>query len=273
LIAPAAIRAGTSPPPLKTVLTTPSTQTQGVRVDVQVVHLSDIPGAMESMGWKVSAQLMRRWFSVKPAWAMPQEWRSGQDINYPELPASQVDDQIVKMKWALGFDRVVSAFEDLCQNWNSAEGLKQLRTRLEVAGWKPGAAFRLGAGSRSAKELDLTCQVNRRSVGDSIDTLDDFYGAIFRATLKLAVVGKTSRSLLSKRDLLEIEKIGVYLRDTYDFNADWFDDAVFGLGVWSKRRVLSKKEMLTYKATPAPLLARAFSGFVPARNGDFRRWQ
>jgi hypothetical protein len=259
--------------PLKTVTMTPSTQTQGVRVDVEVVYLDDIPGAMDSMGWHMSARLMRRWFATKPAWAMPQEWRKGEGINYLKLLPSQVDDQIVKMKWALGFDRVVSTFEDLCQNWNSPEGLKQLKIRLEAAGWNSGTAFRLGSGLRTAKELDLTCQVNRRPVGASIDTLDDFYGAVFRATPKLALVGKASRSLFSKRDLFEIEKIGVYLRDTYDFNADWFDDAVFGLGVWSKKRVLSKKETITYKATPFPLLARTFPGFVPARNEDFRRWQ
>ena len=259
--------------PVKTVLMTPSTQTQGVRVNVDVVYLDDIPKAMDNMGWKVSAQMMRRWFATKPAWEMPELWRGGKNINYLALPASQVEDQIIKMKWVLGFDRVVPVFEDLCQNWNNQAGIDTLKKRLIVMGWKSGGTLKLGQGLKAAKELDLTCQVNSRPFGGLPDTLDDLYGAVFRATLKLAVVGKVSRSIFSKRDMFEIEKIGVYVRDTYDFNADWFDDALVGLGVWSKKRLLSKKDMLLYKSTPLPLLAHAYPGFVPARNEDFRNWQ
>lgn len=259
--------------PVKTVLMTPSTQTQGVRIDVDAVYLDDIPGAMDNMGWKVSAQMMRRWFATKPAWEMPQGWRRGDDINYLALPPSQVDDQIIKMKWVLGFDRVVPVFEDLSQNWNNKNGLVVLERRLKKAGWQSGQTTRIGKGLKTAKDLDLTCQVNSRLIGDYTDPFDDFYGAIFKATLKLAVVGKASRSLFSKRDVFEIEKIGMYMRDTYDFNADWFDDAFFGLGIWSKKRMLSKIEMAAYKLTKLPELVNVFPGFVPARNGDFRRWQ
>lgn len=180
--------------PVKTVLMTPSTQTQGVRVDVDAVYLDDIPGAMDSMGWKVSAQMMRRWFATKPAWEMPQGWRRGDDINYLALPPSQVDDQIIKMKWVLGFDRVVPVFEDLHMNWNNGDGLGVLQSRLNKAGWESGKTIKLGYGIKGAKELDLNCQINWRRFGEYTDILDDLYGAIFKATLKLAVVGKASRS-------------------------------------------------------------------------------
>jgi hypothetical protein len=259
--------------PVKTVLMTLSTQTQGVRVDVDVVNLDDIPGAMDSMGWKVSARMMRRWFATKPAWVMPQEWRSGKDVDYLSLSPSQVEDQIIKMKWVLEFDRVVPVFEDLCQNWNSRLGLDQLKVKLETAGWKSGKTVEIGQGTKAAKILDMVCQVNSRTFGEYADTFDDLYDAVFKATLKLGVVGKASRSLFSKRDVFEIEKIGVYVRDTYDFNAGWFEDSFAGLGVWSKKRLLSKQELIAYKATSLPSLAHAFPGFVPARNADFRRWQ
>lgn len=95
----------------------------------------------------------------------------------------------------------------------------------------------------------------------------------FNAVFNPAVVGKASRSIFSKRDLFEVEKIAVYVRDTYDFNVDWFEDAAVGLGIWGKKRMLSKKEMMTYKVTQLAALANVFPGFVPARNGDFRRWQ
>lgn len=259
--------------PVKTVLMTPSTQTQGVRVDVDVVYLDDIPKAMDNMGWKVSAQMMRRWFATKPAWAMPEPWRVGKNINYLALPASQVEDQIIKMKWVLGFDRVVPVFEDLYENWNNTKGLNTLNDRLLAKGWQPGRIMKLGEGVTSAKGLDLSCQVNRRPFGEYIDVFDDLYGSIFKAILKVAIVGKASRSLFSKRDLFEVEKIGIYVRDTYDFNAGWFDDSAFGLGIWSKKRMLTKREMIAYRAARLATLGSLFAGFVPAQNNDFRRWQ
>ena len=103
--------------------------------------------------------------------------------------------------------------------------------------------------------------------------MDDFFGALNKATLKVAVVGQAFRSWTSKRDYFEVERVGFYLRDTYDFNVSWYEDAFMGLGIWSKQRCLSKAEMLTYKATPLPLLSATFPGFVPAKNTDFRRWQ
>jgi hypothetical protein len=244
-----------------------------VRVGVDVLYLDDIPGAMDQMGWNVSARLMRRWFATTPAWAMPEDWRSGTNIDYLKLPSSQVDDEIIKMKWLLRFDRTVPIFEDLYQGWNRAPGLDLLRRRLKNSGWQPGQKIELGQGLKKAKELDLTCQINKISFGGLADTMDDLFGAVFKATLKIAVVGKTSRSFLSKRDFFEIERVGIYLLDTYDFNANWFEDAFFGLGVWSKKKLLSKKEMMSYMATPLPSLHRAFPGFVPAYNEDFKRWQ
>ncbi len=131
----------------------------------------------------------------------------------------------------------------------------------------------LGIGLKTAKELDLACQVNRRPFGDYIDVFDDLYGAIFKAILKIAVVGKVSRSLFSKRDLFEVEKIRIYVRDTYDFNAGWFEDAAFGLGIWSKKRMLSKREMAAYRTAQLAAVSRLFPGFVPTQNNDFRRCQ
>jgi hypothetical protein len=260
-------------PSLKTVLMTPSTQTRGVRVDVDVMNLDDIPGAMDHMGWKVSAQMMRRWFATQPAWAMPEAWRNGEGINYLALPPSQVDDQIIKMKWLLGFDRLKPVFENLRQNWNTEKGIRELNSCLRKIGWDHGKTTILGRNLKTAMELDLNCQVNFLKFGKYTDTFDDLYGAIFRATLKIAIVGKASKSLFSARDRFEIERIGIYMRDTYDFNASLIEDTFVGLGVWSKKRMLSKVELAAYKTAKLPERNRVFPGFVPAHNIDFRRWQ
>jgi hypothetical protein len=264
---------GTTAPSLKTVIMTPSTHTQGVRVDVDVVNLNDIPGAMDHMGWKVSARLMRRWFATKPAWEMPETWRGGIGVNYLALPPSQVDDQIIKMNWLLGFDRVKPVFEDLRQDWNTEKGIRELKSCLRKLGWDHGKTIVLGRNLKTGMELDSNCQVNFLAFGAYMDTFDDLYGAIFRATLKIAVVGKASRSLFSKKDRFEIERLGIYMRDTYDFNAGLIEDAYAGLGVWSKKRMLSKVEMAAFKVAKLPERNHVFPGFVAAYNSDFRRWQ
>lgn len=243
------------------------------RVDTEVLHLDDLPKAMDKMGWKISAQLMRRWFSTSPAWKMPQNQRDGTGIDYQKLPASRIDSQIVKMKWLLTFGQVVPIFNELYTNWNSEKGREVLRMRLRKVGWTAGATATLGYGLTKATELETTCQINARVIGSLTDTLDDYFGSIFKATLKLAVIGRTTHDTASKKDFFVVDRIGIYLRDTYDFNAGWFEDAAYGLGIWSKDRVLSKADSLIYMGSGPLEKYIAFHGFVPVRNKDFRRWQ
>jgi hypothetical protein len=268
------------PAPLAVSTTSPAHITQGKEVRVDVFHLDEIPDAMDKMGWPVSARMMRRWFANSPAYAMPETIRRGKGVDYLKLPASQIDDQIITMDWVLSFPRVKPVFDELCRAWNNSEGIRVLREdRLRPAGWQSGTTFALGQGLSSAKALDSASQVNSRAFGAYPDTFDDLFGAIFKATLKLAVVGTAYRSSQLKRDIFEVDKIGVYVRDTYDFNSSWFNDGTAGLGIWSRDRLLGKAEMVEYRMneTNAPVGWMAnyikYNGFVPVRNRDFQRWQ
>lgn len=255
---------------LATSITSPRSQTAGKTHHVDVLHLDEIPSAMDKMGWKVSAKMMRRWFAAKPAYIMTENVRNGM-VKPQQLAASQYDDQIIKMDWALDFPRCVQPFEDLVMNWHSAAGLKQLKGHLIAAGWTPGKTTALGSLHMNARDLDKICQVNFIRFGETLDTMDDMYGALGKASYKLAVVGKTRKSSVPGRDAFEVDKIGVYIRDTYDFN----DDGVFPepLGIWNKERCLSKPEMAAYLTMTPAMIARTYQGFVPVFNGDFRRWQ
>lgn len=256
-----------------TSILSPVSHRQGKVVEADVMYLDEIPVAMDRMGWRVSAALMRRWFSTKPAWAMHSNLRGSNAPDPRTLPASRFDDQIVKMDWVLSFARVRAVFEDLLMNWDSEGGKGILVERLIAAGWKSGKSIALGHDMAFARKLEKTCQVNMRSFGSYTDTLDDLSGPIFKANLKLAVTGQTSRSIVRRRDIFEVERVGFYVRDTYDFNSGWFEDATVGLGIWDRERCLSKAEMAVYKASPFPLRAIRFPGFVQATNLDFRRWQ
>ena len=273
-----------------------------VTVKMPVMCLNDIPNAMHKMGWTVSEKLMRKWFSVSPDHAMTTAQRTGQGVNYLALSADRIDDQTVKMSWALGYKPVKKALNDLYHEWATPKSMQLLRGRLSAVGWQSGGTARLGYGLTRAIELDMTCQVNYREFGSITDDFDDFFGAINIGTLKVALIGTASFDQARNCDIFKIDGMGFYIRDTYDFNVggriiDRVQERAVGLGVWSKSKVLNKEETLDYSTyfsrvlmsplvalsalvTPDASVAEAmkmlyskYNGFVPVYNQDFRDWQ
>lgn len=72
------------------------------------------------------------------------------------------------------------------------------------------------------------------------DVLDEMYGALGSASLKVGVVGEafTEVNPITKhvRHLFHAEKVGFYIRDHYDFNGLQY------LGTWTEDRVLTQVE-------------------------------
>ncbi len=135
-----------------------------------------------------------------------------------QLPSAYLDDTTVTMQWALGFARVQSAMARLQANWASPAAITLLKQR--VVRQSPGRiqeCWRFGDLSKPARILDETCQVNYAVFGRWSDPLDDFYGAMGEAQIKLAVSGMViARGPVHAR--IEIDELGFYLRDSYDFN-------------------------------------------------------
>ena len=86
-----------------TVATTklsPSANTKGQDVKVDIFHLDQLPDAMEKMGWKVAPQLMRHWFSLRPAYKFTEDIKNQLLRGDARLiPEERVNDTIVKMAW------------------------------------------------------------------------------------------------------------------------------------------------------------------------------
>ncbi|MGA0571398.1 DUF6402 family protein [Variovorax sp. VNK109] len=260
--------------PLAVSVTSHHSQTQGKQVLMKALHLDEIPGAMDRMGWTVSARMMRRWFARQPAWVMPRDVREGKS-DPRQLSQAQYEDQLIKLEWVAGFPRTHAAFTDLVSNWASPAGIELLTTRLTDAGWKNGQLlpFDLGRGLTSGRDLAAVCQVNARSIGSKTDVLDDLYGALGKAVLHAAVVGRTTFNPLSRRTTFHPAKLGVYVRDTYDFTDTRFEKHI-PLGIWSRDRCLNKAETADFALLTSPgQLSTKFPGFVPVYNDDFRRWQ
>lgn len=254
----------------------PSANTKGQDVKVDIFHLDQLPDAMEKMGWKVAPQLMRHWFSINPEYRFTNNIREQLIAGDARLiPNERVNDTIVKMAWARPY--IAEKLQELMSTWNSSAGIGLLRKRLEHAGYFPNLCVPLGM-SDSARVLDATAHVNTIRVGGLWNTIDDWYGAIGNASLKLAVSGYSD--IHQERPVFFVKRVGAYLKDTYDF-VDRNTITSEPLGIWSKNRVLTKAESTLYLASynaavtlgAYGILAHNWSGFVPVFNSDFRDWQ
>ncbi|MBI3898187.1 MAG: hypothetical protein HY308_07805 [Gammaproteobacteria bacterium] len=197
---------------------------------VRVFRITDIPDVMDKrLGWPVAAKVMRRWFA-NSVYEMPQSVKEGK-TDPRTMSAFHIDEQIVTMKWALGFSRVNKAYQQLFNGWKTPAGLNRLRELIVPVNPTNTSPWRFGDLSQPGKVLDKTCQVNRIEVGSLSDPLDDFYGAMGKAVLKLAVTGIVT-PLKPRRNRIAIDAVGVYLRDTYDFNDDATDLISQPLGYW-----------------------------------------
>lgn len=199
---------------------------------VKRFELEDIPSVMRSrLGWSVAAALMERWFR-SPAFEIPDLMKRSRDpYQLDRLDSARIDERTVTMGWALGFTRVHTAMVDLQRQWANEAGLNRLQERVkQQANGRNQQCWRFGDLAQPAKVLDKTCQVNIQKLGQLSDPMDDFYGAMGNSLLKVAVSGIVVQKGAG-RATIEIDELGFYLRDTYDFNDDSFISQP--LGFWS----------------------------------------
>ncbi|WP_122670374.1 DUF6402 family protein [Pseudomonas viridiflava] len=248
------------------------TDTPAKEVIIQSLALSRIPEAMRNMGWHTAAALMQRWFD-SPAWEMPGEWKGDKTKPAPlSLNPAHSDDSIVKMDWAMKFERCRDAVEAAKLLVASPNGVKQLEDRLKKAGWDGKSFFELGSTSMSSIQVDASTQINFTKFGEAWDVLDDMYGALGLATLKVGVTGNTfienSPITLQPHRYFHVQHMGFYIRDNYDFNGFQY------LGTWTENRVLTKIETVMTTTPQGHLVIRLRNGpFAVVTNGDFRDYR
>ena len=242
------------------------------QIVINALPLSKLPVAMRKMGWDTSAALMQRWFD-SPGWEMPGSWK--EEDSQPEpmtLPKAQCDENLVKMSWAMNFERCQRAVKNAESLLVTPKAIDRLKRLLRGVGWKERGITRLGSTTLSAREMDATSQINFTQLGSTFDPLDDMYGALGSATLKIGVVGSTSSKEdpenLTVKNYFNVEYIGFYIRDTYDFNGLQF------LGIWTEDRVVTKKDTIR-AATPSgqSIYKWAADGLALIRNNDFRQYR
>lgn len=199
--------------------------------------IESIPPAMHRMGWTVSAELMERWLN-SPAWVLPESWKGDSAPDPRSVSLSHLEQYIVRMSWAVSNPRLRVAMNHLRGKMANPAAKAILRNRLANLDWGKDNRISFGSKQHSAIQLENSCQSNWHPLGSDLDTLDDMFGSLGKATLKVALIGEAVRDRRTGRISLEVTHAGFYLRDTYDFNGFQY------LGTWTRSGVLSKLQML-----------------------------
>lgn len=273
---------------------TPTNQTAGKQAQVDVFKITDIPAAMSQREWIESARLMHKWFD-NPAYEMPIAVKVG------NTSPSSLDAQ--KLLTDLPFDWLFSAssrvrdpvgslvselqnvreFNGLIGRAKSpltqlSNGLVVFMTRLKRMGHLDENSCVLqnayaDFSGLSAMQLDETSQFNLIRLGSSLwekatDNLDDVYGALGSFAIKVAATKFHTRTNDYGFPAINIEEIGLYVRDTYDF-LNVADDQL--LGYWSRKGVI-RPGPIDYLSAPDHI-DRDGDRYFKVTNGAFNQYR
>jgi hypothetical protein len=187
--------------------------------------LTNIPRIMRSKGWVNGARLMETWFA-RPAATAPAY----------SAPVTS----IITMDWALSYKRARSVYDQLMDDriWANAAAQKVIAAMLRRQGKLGSTRQAFGDLSRSVELLDAD-YINYRAIGGSYSGssysyyyyyyssgLDDMTAALGAFTFRVAVAGTVAPASGRAGHEVTITQIGIYLRDSFDFNGDQF------LGFW-----------------------------------------
>lgn len=229
--------------------------------------IKQIPKIMRANGLNKGAALMDHWFS-RPSYTYPDEFKTNTGL----LP---YNDEIITIEWANKFSSVKDAYNEA---WSGKQyATSKVKDYIKVVLEEKGA---FSKKKTPFKFGDLSLSVNDINSGDFyvkniivetssvFDDLNDMVAALANFNFRFAIEGKvtfnktqeTYYGLGENEDVytIKIEKVGLYIRDSYDFIGSQFP----GLGCWN---------MKTNEITTTCF----FGGddFHKVENATFREWR
>lgn len=204
--------------------------------------ITSIPKIMRHHGWGNGARLMEIWFSrvrtSAPAYGSPET-------------------QTIRMSsWVLTFSRAKKVYNQIMSEriWANPAAQREITAMLRKKGLLSSApqSRPFGDLTSSVPMLD-TDYVNQRVVGFGLSDEDDMAMALGNFAFRIVVAGEVMPISKSPRFKVNISEVGVYIRDSYDFNGSQL------LGFWDdKDNSFSVTNLL--------------SGTLVS-NDDFRSWR
>ena len=219
--------------------------------------VTDIPNAMDRNGWTISARFMRKWLN-EPEYVLPRKAKIGnippsalpKNALVTDLPfewlltsSTRIKPRVDELLASLGSVNNVNPYIGHTKEFRNqlSKGLVQFLRRLSRLGYVDEHTRCLkdtyaDFSDLSAIELEEKSQFNFIPIGSTnieklTDDLDDVYGALGNFTIKMAATRFRITSNYQGFARIEIDEIGLYVRDTYDFINDDGDDQF--LGYWN----------------------------------------
>jgi|GEM_PF-1172976 len=236
-----------------------------VEVTLETFTLTDIPSIMRANHWETGAQLMEQWFA-NPNYTYP-------DADLTNDPKRKYNDEIVTMAWAKGFPRAKKVYDamwsDKIYSNQAAKTLLEDKLR-EKAFFVKNTTRSFGDLGQAINTInrDEEFYIQSREVGSHFHSIvnewDGMHAALARFTFRMAIEGEVVHKGrednffdFTEDELYEvkIKRVGIYLRDSYDFIGNQFGD----LGYWNK--------------VDNTVAKTGGENFHKVTNADFRQWR
>jgi Family of unknown function (DUF6402) len=191
------------------------------------IDLLTLPRIMrnQSPPWMVAATLMEEWFAA-PA-------NDDSLKGTPDTTSIKMDD------WVLKFARAKKVYDQMLADriYANGPGQREIRKMLDRKGLLNNKVQRkqdtFGDFTQPVSNIDAD-YINERPVSNTwwekaTDPMDDMYGALGAFNLRVAVSGVVAHEATKAGTVhrVSIAKVGVYVRDSYDFGGDqplgWWD--------------------------------------------------
>ena len=178
----------------------------------------DIPRVMhEKEHWPMSAKLMNLWLNA-PAKKMTIAEKTG-DVKASNYPTRYVSTDLFTIVWLLKFKTASDGYASLKKNLKTDGAINKIRQIVKAQKNLFGSSCIQISNSLLPVELHTNWQFQFQPVGFSFsEGLDDLYGSLGRFAWYAAIVDAIYIGPeKSHKASLQIMKIGVYMRDTFEF--------------------------------------------------------
>ncbi|WP_458762009.1 DUF6402 family protein [Cupriavidus basilensis] len=294
----------TPPPPRPTP---PPAAPEAKKPRVKPFDLQDIPGAMDRIGWPMSAKVMRKWLSGELNYANTDKGAvRGINQDGKPFPPSMIDTTMFQLDWILSFPRARKKYDELANNliFNSdAEGaLRAISSRHHNSPYYIDA-WDLCDGNFNRYHKEFQFQLNRV---DSENTdkflmflkgaampngllMDDLYGSLGAFSFYAALNGFYFDQASHGRTRLMIKEISFYMKDVFTFHdrtakkSSLIPTGTQYLGHWNNTGfIIVPAATMLGEVTEVDWVMRpvAKGGIIsdktvyyPVRNKDYRAWQ
>lgn len=177
--------------------------------------ITNIPAIMRSKKWFNGASLLDIWFSRPPAIA-------------PKYGLS-VTTTILMDHWVLTFPRARQVYDGLMREriWANPAAQREIAEMLRRKGFLIPETSQSFGNLAQPVQLQDNDYINYRIVNFGLLDLDDMSAALGNFAFRVVVAGGVTAAGSGRSEYqVTITEVGVYIRDSFDFNGEQF------LGYW-----------------------------------------